>query len=89
MPQEGVVPAYGIIVRYCYYYTFFHKFIIRSPIRSGMTICQVKDDGSDGNDTGNVRMRIIVHEFKVLVLEIEYALHFRIYLHLRQLARLA
>ena len=49
----------------------------------------VGDERSDSNDTGNVRMRIIVHEFEVLVLEIEYALHFRIYLHLRQLARLA
>jgi hypothetical protein len=33
-------------------------------------------------------MRIIVHKFEILVLEIEDALYFRIYLHLRKLARL-
>ena len=33
-------------------------------------------------------MRIIVHKFEILVLEIEDALHLRIYLHLRKLARL-
>ena len=26
MPQEGVVPSYGIIVRYRYYYAFFHGY---------------------------------------------------------------
>ena len=34
-------------------------------------------------------IRIIIYEFEILVLEIEDALHIRIYLHLRELARLA
>ena len=36
-----------------------------------------------------MRMRIIFYQFKILILEVKDALDLRIYLHLRQFARLA
>ena len=38
------------------------------------------------NFPGNMRMRIVVYQFKIFIFEVEYTFYVRIYLHLRQWA---
>ena len=104
MPQELVVFSYGIVVSYRYYDVLLHKVRLLKILHSvqddngmfRMTTACSSDNGQFWRQEGlygywrrNTWIRVIIYEFKILVLEIEDALHVRINLHLRELARLA
>jgi hypothetical protein len=84
MPQKSVVSTYGIIVGYCYNKAFFHYPLFYITLLAS----NLKYDALYGHRRWDARVWVVVDELEVFVSEVEYAIHLRVNLHLRQGARL-
>ena len=79
---QFVVLAYGEVARHCGYYRYLH--VCQSVVFVNGLYVQ-----SYANLARNVRPRVVVLEFEVLVIEAENVLHIGVKLHYRQLSRLS